>query len=932
MCHLKFTKITIVFLFSVLMGADLIAQQQTVQGLVADSSGIKLQGATVRLQAKADSTSVRQVQSLADGSFRFIEIPEGTYKLSVRSLGYTPFQGEIAVSAHMKPIEVKLAVFTDSLAGVDIDVTPDVLIKGDTTEFHAGAFPTEPYADADALVVQLPGIEMDAGGAITARGQSVNRIIVDGKEFFSTDPAVALKTLPADVIDKVQLIEEKSEQSQLTGFDDGNRRMVINIVTKPDRRHGYFGKVAGGGGNGERYNTGGALNIFQGDNRLSFNLSSNNVNQEEFGMDAGGPRGGRSGGSRGSNNGIAKQHAAAVNYNNTFFKLLDVSGDYSYKKRQNEVVTNSIRETLLGANANQFRLANTENNVGSNAHELSFKAQFREDSTQRFVFQPSLSYSNNGSVNTSSNQTWQEMQDLLNASNRSNENNSSTFNLRGALDYSLRLSSAGRSLSLHLEGNTSNNNSNSSVYSINEYFSTGRLDTVNNQGTTWGNGSGYNLRATYTEPLGRYTRLMANYGLRSNSSYSDRDTWGYLAETGQYDVLDSLLSNEFRNEYAFHSAGLSYQFSRDKVLFDLGVNYQNAIMQNHRVFPVDVLTERDFGNYLPNANFTFRFSSEKSLKLNYNSKTNPPNINQLQDVINNQNPLNVSSGNSTLKQEMQQSFILDYNMGSRQSSVSLSAKITADFSANKVVNSTFIASQDTLIADGVLLGQGGQFTRPENVDGYYALRGNFSLGAPIKKLKLNFRLNTNVGQTHDVGMLNLQQVYSDRWVFGQGVSMNSRISQDIQYAANYSINYTIANNMNSSQQTTNSSQRIGGDITYILKGFRIVSSVNYNMNKGLGEAYDRNFMLWNAAFGKKLFKKQQAEITLTAFDLLKSNYSVRNSISERYIENSESNTLTQYFLLSFTYNLRQFGGRGMGFDDNRGTGPNRMNRGGRERF
>ncbi|WP_051292641.1 TonB-dependent receptor [Olivibacter sitiensis] len=919
----KYTSILVFVLFA--WATECVYAQHTVQGIVADSTGLKLQGATVRLQHKTDSGSIRQVQSVMGGAFTFTSVPEGAYIFSVRSLGYRTYIGEISVSANIKPIMVKLEIFTDSLPGVDIDVTPDVLIKGDTTEFNAAAFPTEPYADADALVVQLPGIEMDASGAITARGQSLNRIIVDGKEFFSTDPKVALKTLPADVISKVQLIEEKSEQSQLTGFDDGDRRMVLNIVTKPDRRHGYFGKIAGGGGSEERYNTGAAINVFDGNKRFSLNASSNNVNQEEFGMDASGPRGGRSGGSRGSDNGIATQHTVSLNYNNTFFGSMDLNANYDYKNRDNEVVTNSIRETLLGDNANQFRLANAENNVGSHAHALSFRAQ-RRDSIHRFTFQPQLSYTKNGSVNTSTNETWQEMQERLNASARTNENHSNNFALRGSLDYGVRLNRGGRSLSFHLDGNLSNNDSRSSVYSLNEFFSTARMDTVNNRGNTLGNGNTYNARASYTEPLSKSMRLMANYGLRSNRNYSDRETWRYLAETGQYDILDSLLSNEFRNEYTFHSAGASYQYTKGKALFDLGVDYQRAQMQNHRFFPVDRLTRRDFENYLPKANFTYRFSPEKTLKFNYNSRTNPPSINQLQDVINNQNPLNISTGNSNLKQETQQSFSLNYNMASRQSSVSLSAGINADFSANKVVNSTWIASRDTLIADGVLLGQGGQFTRPENVNGYYALRGNFSYGAPIKKLKLNMRLNTNLSQTHDVGYLNQQEVYSNRWVLGQGVSFNSRISQDIQYSASYNINYIVAENMSSTQQTSkNSNQRIGGDVTYNLKGFRVVSSFNYNINRGLGANYDRDFVLWNAALGKKLFKQQNAEITLTAFDLLKSNYSVRNSISERYIENSESNTLTQYFLLSFTYNLRQFGGSATGGD--RGMGPSRMDRG-----
>jgi hypothetical protein len=276
--------------------------------------------------------------------------------------------------------------------------------------------------------------------------------------------------------------------------------------------------------------------------------------------------------------------------------------------------------------------------------------------------------------------------------------------------------------------------------------------------------------------------------------------------------------------------------------------------------------------------------------------------------------LNITGGNPNLKQEFRHAFSLHYNSVNRESGANFSVGVNGELTNNRIVNSTIIAAIDTFILDNVLLGKGAQFTRPVNVNGYYSVRANSSFGIPIEALKINLNANTTVHHNRDVGILNELVTHTNTFGINQRIGINSNISRKIIFSLSYSGNYNMVRN-NSNRDLSNNSynQQIRNDITYIFwKGLRVASSLNYRYNTGLAAGYDQSFLLWNASIGKKLFKKEQAEITLTAFDLLNSNTQITRNITERYIEDSQSNILQQYFLLSFTYNLRQFGGGGGG--------------------
>jgi len=927
------------FVLALLFYSFAALSQQTLRGKIVDSTdNAGLQGASLRLLTLRDSL-LEQRASDADGNFQLKPVSPGTYRLQINFLGYRPTYLTVRVPSKelSQPMSIRLIPEYRALEEVAILAAPPVaVLKGDTTEFDASAFSTEAYADADALVMQIPGVEIDEEGKVKAQGEDVQRIIVDGKEFFSTDPRIALKTLPADIISKIQIIDEKSEQAQFSGFDDGQRRKVINIVTRPDRRHGYFGRASGGYGASERYNTGGNLNLFNGDRRFTLFAVSNNVNQSDFSMasiaggDSGGGRNSRGGRSGGGDNGrgINRTNSLSTNFNDEWLDgRFDFNGNYAFNSTSNATNSLTNREYLIGNNANQFNTQNQESNSINYSHRANMRIRFDIDSNQRLDFQPNLSFQQNNRTTLSSGRMVSASSAPINASERTNDNDNFNFNFSGSLNYRLRLNTSGRTISLSANGSANSNKGLAHTYSLNEFFeaqTSGRTDTVSNQNNTNGYGNGITGRLAYTEPLGQYSRMQANYSLRNTANYSNRETFEFLVETGQLGELDRLLSNEFRNDYTYHSGGLSYQIAkRDSFRFEVGVDFQDAKINNNRTFPDAQITGSHFSSYLPSASFSYNFSRDKEVQLSYNAATNAPSINQLQDVINNQNPLNIRTGNADLKQEHGHRFSLRFHSVTRETGSNFSANVNAEFSNNRIVNSTYIASKDTLIAPEVLLGAGGQFTRPENIDGYYTIRVNTTYGTPIKPWKINLNLSTNLYQNHDIGLINYAKTYSNSYGINQRIGLNSRFGPHLVIGLSYVGTYSVVrNNANPDLSYNYYNQVVRNDLAYTFwKGIRIASSFYYNYNQGLAEGYDQQFILWNASIGKKLFKRQEGEITLSAYDLLNRNTNINRSISERYIQDTQNNSLQQYFILSFTYNIRHFGGGSGGRGNQRNFPP-----------
>ncbi len=918
----------------ILLFSQVVNAQVTFSGKVIDKTkNSNLQDVTIQIINLKDST-VRGTKSNDKGEFTFPRVSTGRFKLSTSLLGFKRYEKVIEIKESPEPITVPLEPAEIRLEEITIAPEPGVSIKGDTLEFNARNFLTREYADADEMVAQVPGITIDEEGNVSAHGEEVTKILVDGKEFFSTDPKVALKTLPADIIDKLQIIDEKSEQAKFSGFDDGKRSKVINIVIKPDKKKGYFGKLNAGKGDGNKFaiNTNG--NAYRGDEKISFNLMANNVNETNFSEQ------GRGGARRGNNNterGLSDTYAGAANYTNTFLESkMEVNGSYSFRNNSTFTQTLSDIEYIMGVRANQFQNQQQSATQGNVEHKFNSRLKWDIDSMNRLDINPNLSFTKSDRDNASISKMRKGENEPLNNSDRKSNNGNSNLSFGGSLNYMHRFNKAGQTISLSVNGNKSNNEALGRTLAFNEYYKDAvleRIDTNNRESVTNGYGSGFNSRLSYTYNVSKISRFQANYGFRNTSNYSDRKTLEFLAETGQFEELNERLSNEFRNDFNHHSTGVSYSYNKqDTFRFQIGLNYEHGMRVNNRTVPINLRTTADFGSFLPEMSATYSFTKQRTLELGYNTSTNTPSIDQLQDYIDNSNELFVRNGNPNLNQEYNHTLRLQYRDINRTNGRSFNSNINFSYINNKIINNTMTTDSTIILFEDVILGAGGQYSVPENVNGVYQLRANNDYGLPIKKWGLNLNLNNNLFYNRNYAILNDQLMPSYRYGFGQRIGMFSTFSKSVIIGLNYNINMNFTNNPQGEiQKYKITNHRFGNSLNLeLLKNMTLGYNLSYFYNGGIMGAEGTGITLLNASIGYKILKQKNAEISLKAFDLFNNASNINRNISETAISDITSNTLNRYFILNFSYNLRNFGGGGRGSREREGGFEGRgMNRGNR---
>lgn len=894
-----------------------VLAQNRVSGNIVDKTTSKpLSGVTLRLVSQKDS-SVLSVSTNVNGLFAQNTVKEGRYTISTNYIGFKSESQTFVMEG--KPIYFFFRLEPAEIAIEEVEITAPqaIVMRGDTMEFDAKNYATREFADADELVAQIPGVMIDEEGNVEAHGEKVTRIIVDGKEFFSSDPRIALKNLPAEIIAKIQLIDEKSEQARFSGFDDGKRNKVINIVTKPDKRHGYFGKANAGKGNSDKFGINTSVNAFDGDKKYAINLMANNINETNFAEQG---RGGRRGGNNNTERGLSDTYAGAINFTNTYLdKKMELSGDYNFKSLSTATNTKSDIEYLNDKQANQFREQAQFSDNLNKEHKFNGRIKWDIDSANRIDFSPTLSYTGGTRTGNSESETNRYRTDPINRSVRSNNGDNNNFSFGGALTYMHRFSKKGRTISASVNGNKSTNDASGLNLAITSYFKDStrtRIDTNNNQSLTNGYGSSFSSRLSLTENLSERSRLQANYSFRNTANYSNRETFEFLAETGQLGELRDRLSNEFRNDYNYHSAGISYVYNKkDSLRIQAGLSYQHGIRNNERVVPVNLTTKANFGSFLPEFTAVYKFNKDRNIEFNYNTQTNTPSINQLQDFINNQNELRISNGNPNLDQEYSHTFKLQYKDVNKVTGRTLTTNGSFEYINDKITNSTLFAdSTDIQLTEDVILRPGGQYSVPINVNGAFSTRITNSYGLPIKRLKINLHSNTRLYYNKDFEEINHDLISSTSYGFGQSVGLNSNFGKQFVIGLTYNFDGRFTKRPTGEiKEFEIFTHRLNNNTTVeLFKKLVISSQFMYLFNGGIQGNPGITTTIWNASIGYKVLRRKNAELALKGFDLLNNAQNVNRVVNINSISDVTSNTLNRYFLLSFTYNLRQFGGNMIG--------------------
>ncbi|RYZ48950.1 MAG: hypothetical protein EOP49_17420, partial [Sphingobacteriales bacterium] len=606
-------------------------------------------------------------------------------------------------------------------------------------------------------------------------------------------------------------------------------------------------------------------------------------------------------------NGINKTNAVGLNYSDKWGKKIDVTASYFFNNSSNVTSQNIERNYVLNELAGQVYNENSTAQTSNYNHRFNMRFNYNIDSSNSILFVPTLSAQNNKSNSNLFGQTYSSGSELLNQTLNNYTSDLSGYNLNGMLLFRHKFQKRGRTLSLFANGGYNKNDGMTTLYA--ENIEQNIPDTLDQQSNIVKNGWNVNTNLNYTEPLSKKSSLQIQYGLNYQQSESDKKTYNYTAATGDYTSLDTLLSNTFTTNYITNKGGLSYRFQDSNFNFNIGVDFQNANLDNERLLPLNNTLKRSFNNALPSARFQYNFDRKKTLRLFYRTSTNAPSVDQLQDVVNNTNPLQQSAGNPNLVQSYQHNLAIRYNATNTNANSTFFALLSGTATQDYIGNNTTIATSDMTIGN-INLSRGAQFIRPENMSGYYNLRSFATYGVPVSALKSNFNVNGTVAYVRTPGIINNQKNYANNTTLGLGFVISSNISEKIDFTLSSNSSYNLVRNTlnaNSNNEYFNQSSRLS--INYIFwKGIAFNTELNHQYYSGLSAGFNQSYLLWNMSLAKKVFKKQQGEIKLSVYDLLKQNTSVIPTVTDAYIQYSRTNVLTQYFMLTFTYNLRFFKG------------------------
>lgn len=912
----------IIFVFCVFLSSVTVAQQ-VIEGAVVDpSDNSPLIGVNLLLTSQADSTDRYFATSEIDGSFRFSQVKTGSYVLDGTYVGYKKLVKSIKVER--KRVDLG-NVFMEQDAEVleelkVVGQAPMSVQLGDTTQFNAQAFKTNPDASAEDLVRKMPGITVE-NGTIKAQGEDVRRVLVDGKPFFGDDPSSSLRNLPAEIIDKVQVLDQMSEQAQFTGYDDGDRAKTINIITKPNSRKGTFGRISGGYGTDDRYGVGGNLNLFNGDRRLTILGMVNNVSQLNFASEDLSGAGGGSGRGRGGNNflvgqqnGFTTTQSAGLNFSDQWGDKIEISGSYFFNHTNNTNRTLLSREYFIAADSSQYYTEESQSERGNYNHRVDVKVDYKIDSSNSITIRPRLSVQQNDSRSGVTGQTSFLDGSLINSMSNNQLSSTAAFNFSNDILYRHSFGKAGRTFSLNLNTEIGRNDGESSLDALNSYY-TGNIDRIEVVDQETENNSDRNrvtANAVYTEPIGEKSQLMLEYRISYDESNSARSVYDMLQEGTAGRDIDSTLSNNFENTYITNRAGVGYSKRGDKSRLRVGLNYQEARLSGTQVFPILEETQKTFGNLLPSMMYSYDFSKQDKLNIFYRTSTSAPSISQLQDVINNTNPLQLRTGNPDLKQRYSHSLMARFSTSNPEKSSNSFAMINASYTTDYITNATYTAQNDSLLSDGIMMYKGSRLIKPVNVGSSWSLRSYYSYGTPLTALKSNLNLGTGISYANTPGLINASKNTSQTLQFNQSVTLSSNISQNLDFTLTSSAYYNIVNNTLQPGLNNNYlSQTNGAKFKWIFwKGFTIEYDINHTWYTGLGDEFDRSVLLMNIGIGKRLFKGDRGEIKISIFDVLNQNDNIQRTVNESYIEDRRTQSIQRYAMLTFSYNLRQFtGGR-----------------------
>lgn len=920
--------------------------------VVSATDSTALTGVNVVLLRRENSTPQFGGATDEVGIFRIQVSTPGAYRLKLSFIGYTTVERIIRITGRDRDLDI-IVMEEAPVESDEILVLGDqerVVMRGDTTVFNADAYKVNPDADAEALVRKMPGITVE-NGEVQAQGEAVRRVLLDGREFFGQDPTLALRNMPAEVVKEIEVYDRLSDQAQFTGFNDGNTEKTINIVTRPGMQVGQFGKLHGGFGTESRYIGGGSVNVFDDERRVSFIGLGNNVNQQNFssedllgvlgtasgrrggggrriGRGGNGQRGGRDadkiggrGGGFGRMNsnpanfligqqpGISTTNALGLNYSDQWGDRIKVSSSYFFNGSDNASDVLLDREYVLAdAQSQRYNESNIAES-GNQNHRFNMRITYTIDEKNSIIFTPRVSLQNNSSSSVLDGVNSMPDSRLLSRTSNDYTSSNAGYTSSANILYRHRFAKQGRTISANVGIGLNDRTGDTDQLSSSDFF-TGRglvpdsTLAYDQRIESEQDGSSLSMVLSYTEPLGSVGQLEFSYRPSLSRSTSDRRANALDPVAQTYSVLDTAFSSVFDNDVIRQSGGVSIRSRGARLFGTAGFQIQEEHLQGTSIFPHALEIDRSFLSLLPYAMANYRFSRTNSLRLFYRTNTNTPSINQLQEVVDNTNPLQLSSGNPHLKPSYSHSLVARYNyaQGTRTFMGMVSVAKTNDY----IGNASFFAQADTVLRPNVVLLQGAQFTQPENLGNQWTARSFITLGIPIWKTSFNVNGGFNYAQTP--GIIDGLNSIATVWGLSGGAVLSSNISPEVDFTLSYRGTHSLVNNSLYPELDNNYMLHNVGARVYWMPLPRVIFDTNLKLLQytGLRDSFDQSSTLLNVGVGYKLLKDRSLEAKLLVSDILNQNNNVSRTVTDIYIEDNHTDTLGRYVILSVSYRLRNF--------------------------
>ncbi len=905
------------FLFlSTLLTVNLNAQNMgKLSGVVLDSAGGTLSSATVMLLKKADSTLVEFALSENDGRFKFEKLAMGDFLLNVTYLGYKSFYNPVTFSSATPNVDMGNVVL-ESQSTLLNEITVEgernpMTIKKDTVEYNSAAFQVQPNANVEELLKKLPGVQVDRSGNVQAQGETVNRILVDGKEFFGRDPKMATKNLPASAIDKIQVFDKKSDQAEFTGVDDGQREKTINLTLKEDSRKGSFGNLNGGIGSEERFQGKASLNKFGSKEKISFIGMANNINNQGFsfeeyvGFTGGMSRGGGiqidgdSPINNGNNTGFTNTYSGGLNYTNTLSKNTELNGSYFYSLLDKQTDRTLFRENFL-ADRTFFNTEDSKQNNRNLSHRLNVVLDHKLDSFQSLKLTSRVTLRESNTLYDGETSTLNADYSPSNSNIRTNTSEGAATQLTNDLLYRRRLSKPGRSYSANFSFNLNNDGNFGENLSENTFFKAGksRTDTIKQRFDQDNERITYGVRLSYTEPLFKLQYLEMNYDYRHNDNNQFREVYDLAFGLNPFEKFNSQLSNKYTTDYNYHRGGANYRYSGEKFNITAGASLQYSLLTGDLILTEQHI-EKKYTNILPAVRMRWEVGKGKNLSADYSTNVREPSLTQLQPLVDNSNPLNIYVGNPDLRPEYSHNVGARFFSFNQFSMTNIFIFSNIGYTQNKIRNTQVI--DDRYITT----------TRPENVanDLNFSTRANF--GTRIKPLKI--RINSNAGIIRNKGLTYINGALSttNSTNLSGGLSIENQKKELFDWQigidwTNSKTSYSIATQNARDYSVRTYTANI--NIPLFKKAINLSSNLDYEIYSGLSAGFNQAIPIWNSGLSVFILKDKKGELKLAAIDMLNRNTGISRSADFNYTSDEQIRSLGRYFMLSFTYSIK---GKGM---------------------